>query len=359
MTVAIVRSDLNQAADALTQALDMIKYSPSHDAIFIKPNVPDYGPPGLGLFTDPAVVEGLLRSLSGRPIVIGEGAIVGRSAMEAFRRTGYADLAKRYGAQLVDLNDVPRVEVEWEFGKLRLPALLQTHEYINVAKMKTHVQTGVSLGMKNQKGLLAPADKKRFHKIGLDRTIAALASAVHPHLTVVDGIVGLEGLGPWRFGTPVDMGVLVAGTDMVEVDNVCVDLMGMSHHHAPHIPVLEGIQTVGESISEVRRVFRLDYPGYFRYHNVYEHISDSCSGCNAALYLAFRSLRKSRIGRLKLLWNGQVRRTDIVLGRSATLPSGHGRVICVGDCAAGFAGERRFRLIRGCPPEPADIARRI
>jgi uncharacterized protein (DUF362 family) len=359
MTVAIVRSDLSQAADALSQALDMIEYRPSREAVFIKPNVPDYGPPGVGLFTDPAVVEGLLRYLAGRPVVIGEGAIVGRSATEAFRRTGYAELAKRYGAQVVDLNDAPRTEVDWEFGKLKLPALIQTHEYINVAKMKTHVQTGVSLGMKNQKGLLAPADKKRFHKIGLDGTIRALAEVVRPQLTVVDGIGGLEGLGPWRFGTPMDMGVLVAGADMMEVDNVCVALMGMSHHRAPHIPLVETIHTVGAPLSEVKRAFRLDYPGFFRYHNIYEHISDSCSGCNAALYLAFRSLRKSRMGRLRLLLNGQLKRTDIVLGSGSALPRGHGRVVCVGDCTADFAKGRGFRLVRGCPPEPTDIARQL
>lgn len=358
MTVAIVRSSLEQAADALAQALDRIAYKPSREAVFIKPNLPDYGPPGMGLFTDPAVVGGLLRYFAGRPIVIGEGAIVGRSAMEAFKRTGYADLARRYGAQLVDLNDAPRVEVEWEFGKIRLPTLLQTHEYVNTAKMKTHIQTGVTLSMKNQKGLLTETDKKRFHKIGLDRAIRALAEAVRPNLTVVDGIVALEGLGPWRFGTPVDMGILVAGVDMMEVDNACLELMGMRHERAPHIPPVP-VHAVGVPIAEAKRPFALDYPGYFRYHNVYEHISDSCSGCNAALYLAFRSLSKSRWGRLRLLWNGRLRRMDIVLGSRATLPPKHGRVLCVGDCAAALAREGGFRLVRGCPPAPAEIARRI
>jgi len=187
----------------------------------------------------------------------------------------------------------------------------------------------------------------------------ALAHAISPRLTVVDGIVALEGLGPWRFGAPVDMGVLVAGADMVEVDNVCVDLMGFSHHHAPHIPLLEHVATVGVPVSEVRRRFQMDFPGYFRFRNVYEHLSDSCSGCNAALYLAFRSLRKSRWGRLRFLWNGQLRRTDIVLGSGVALPPERGRVLCLGDCAAAYAEKLGFRLIRGCPPDPADIARRL
>lgn len=359
MTVSIVRSNLDKAADAVATALDLLGYKPSGAPVFIKPNLPDYAPPGIGLFTDPALVEGLLRYFAGRPIVIGEGAIVGRSAMTAFQRTGYAELAQRYGAQLVDLDDAPRADVTWEFGTLRLPALLLTHEYVNVAKMKTHIQTGVTLGMKNQKGLLSPSDKKRFHKLGLDRCIVALARAVRPSLTVVDGIVALEGLGPWRFGTSVDMGLIVAGTDMEETDCVCLDLMGFDHSDAPHIPEVKGVSTVGVAPDEVRRVFRMDYPGYFKYRRVYEHISDSCSGCNAALYLAFRSLRRSRLGRARLVLNGQIRRTDIVLGSGAELPMEHGRVLCIGDCARPFASSGGFRLVEGCPPDPEDIARRF
>ena len=48
--------------------------------------------------------------------MIGEGGIVGRDTMRAFQRTGYAELARRYGAELVDLNEVERVEVAREFG---------------------------------------------------------------------------------------------------------------------------------------------------------------------------------------------------------------------------------------------------
>lgn len=359
MTVSLVRSNLDGAADGVLSALELLGYKPTGAPVFIKPNLPDYAPPGMGLFTEPAVVEGLLRYFAGRPIVIGEGAIVGRSAMKAFQRTGYADLAGRYGAQLLDLNDVPRVEFQWEFGTLRLPALLLTHEYVNVAKMKTHIQTGVTLGMKNQKGLLTPSDKKRFHKLGLNECIAALARAVRPALTVVDGTIALEGLGPWRFGTPVDMGVIVAGTDVEEVDNVCLDLMGFGHSDAPHIPPMEQVSTVGVQPHEVRRVFRMDYPGYFQYRKVYEHISDSCSGCNIALYRAIRSLQRSRLGKVRLLLNGQMRRTDIFLGSGDELPREHGRVLCIGDCARPLAQTHGFRLVRGCPPDPDDIARRF
>jgi len=156
-------SALENAPARIAEALAIIGYQPQKDVIFIKPNVPDYGPPNQGLYTDPRVVEGLLQALAGRPVVIGEGGIVGRDTMRAFQRTGYAELARRYGAELVDLNEVERVEVAWEFGTLKLPALLRTHEYINVAKMKTHVQTGVTLGFAGRQARLSPPWPRRLH----------------------------------------------------------------------------------------------------------------------------------------------------------------------------------------------------
>jgi len=360
MTTVIARSALENAPARIAEALAIIGYQPQKDVIFIKPNVPDYGPPNQGLYTDPRGVEGLLQARAGRPVVIGEGGIVGRDTMRAFQRTGYAELARRYGAELVDLNEVERVEVAWEFGTLKLPALLRTHEYINVAKMKTHVQTGVTLGLKNQKGLLLPADKRGFHRRGLDACIRALGQVVQPALTVIDGIIALEGDGPWRYGTPKPMGLLVAGADLVEVDNVCLRVMGFPPEHAPHIPYRRTVDVVGLSIEEVAQPFAFDYRGYFRYKNVYEHITDSCSGCNWTLYHTMKLIKASRWRQLKFAYRGVWRRLDIVMGHAeelAGLPPGHGKVICVGDCARKYAARHGLPIARGCPPTAEDVVR--
>ncbi|MFX1411566.1 MAG: DUF362 domain-containing protein, partial [Promethearchaeota archaeon] len=233
MTVSIVRATLDDVASKIAEALDLVGYQCQREAVFIKPNVPDIGPPDRGLFADPRIVEGLLQYFAGRPVVIGESCIVGRDSMVALERAGYVDLARRYDVELVDLKTVEREEVEWEFGMLQLPTLLRTHEYVNVAKLKTHIQTGVTLGLKNQKGLLRDADKRRFHRQGLHACIRALGEAVRPALTVIDGIVALEGNGPWQWGQPKEVGLLVAGDDVVEVDNVCLRLMGFPPSHAP------------------------------------------------------------------------------------------------------------------------------
>ncbi|MGC8786506.1 MAG: DUF362 domain-containing protein [Anaerolineae bacterium] len=357
MTVGIVRATLDNLDQSMAELLRLVGYTPQREALFVKPNVPDSGPPGQGLYTDPAVVDAFLRLFPGRPVVIGEGGIVGRDAEIALRKNGYSTVAERYDATLVDLEHAERFTVSWPYGELKLPTYLLTHEYINIAKMKTHVQTGVTLGMKNQKGLLTAADKRRFHRLGLNECIRALADVVRPALTIVDGIIALEGNGPWRYGRPVEMNVLVAGTDMVEVDNVCRQLMGFPPEHAPHIPPLPFVEAVGLSIEEAQRSFAFDYQGYFVYKNVYEHIHDSCSGCNWVLYYAFKAVKSSRWRQLKFLYRGRWRRLDIVMGHANQLPIGHGKVICVGDCARQFAEEHGLPLARGCPPKVEDVLR--
>lgn len=357
MTVSIVQATLENVEAQVNQALDLIGYQPRKDAVCIKPNVPGPGPSDQGLFTDPRVVEALVKRFVGREIVIGESCVIGYDALRAFERTGYAELAERYGLDLVDLNQADRYEVEWRYGKLRLPVYLQTHEYINVAKLKTHIQTGVTLGLKNQKGLLLSADKKRFHKRDLNNCIRALGAVVRPDLTLVDGIVGLEGNGPWRWGTPRQANLLVAGQDVVEVDNVCLRLMGFDQQHAPHIPPRHELHTVGLTINQARQDFAFDYRGYIRYQNLYEHLTDSCSGCNWTLYGAMKEIKKSRWKRLKFLYRGVWRRVDLVMGHGlGGLPPGHGKVICVGDCARRYAKQHALPIATGCPPRPEDVA---
>jgi uncharacterized protein (DUF362 family) len=366
MTVAIVRATPDSVGPAMAELVSLLGYRPSHRALFIKPNVPDSGPPGQGLFTDPSVVDAFLDLFPGMPVVIGEGCIVGCDASVALRKNGYGEVAARHAAELVDLEKSPRVSVpfppDWDSipafgGHLDLPTYLQSHEYINIAKMKTHVQTGVTLGLKNQKGLLAGADKRRFHSLGLHECIRALGDLVQPNLTIVDGIVALEGNGPWRYGTPLAMNLLVGGTNLVEVDNVCRELMGFPPEHAPHIPRLQGVETVGVAVEHVRRQFAFHYQGCFVYKNVHEHLNDSCSGCNLSLYHAFRAMKRSRLRRIRFLYRGVWRRLDVVMGHADSLPSGHGKVICVGECARRLAEKYGLPLARGCPPDPEKLVR--
>jgi len=337
----------------IRKVLNLIGYAPTKNKIFIKPNVVNIRKPGTGVITHPRVVEALLKYFSGYEVVIGEGSIIGKDTKEVFEKTGYAGLADRYGVQLMDLNDAERVPIQWKYGTIKIPKILKTHEYINVPTMKTHIVTKVTIALKNQKGLLSVTDKMRFHKMGLHQPIKEFAEVVKPDLTVVDGVICVEGDGPGLSGRTKKMGLVIAGTDMIEVENVCCQIMGFDVEEIAHIPAVRIGEIRGLSIEEVRKPFLRARPFHKKF-NVYYHPFDACSGCINSVGEGIRSIR-SPLKLAKLLYWGILRRTDFVAGLNPVLPKVTDRVICVGNCAAKFAEQYDLPLIKGCPPNPDDV----
>jgi ferredoxin len=56
--------------------------------------------------------------------------------------------------------------------------------------------------------------------------LVRVADVVRPELTFVDGVVAMDGAGP-SAGSPVDLGVIVAGRDVYELDAACCTLVGL------------------------------------------------------------------------------------------------------------------------------------
>jgi len=354
--VAIVRSSYRSAEEKIREALWLLDYRPERRRILLKPNVvtaPRWLPVGgtpRAAVTDVRFLESLLRVFSGYEVTVAEGAAAFRDTDDVLERTGITALARRYGAQVVNLDETERFEVNWAFGKLRLPTILRSHEYINVPKLKTHVQTGITLARKNQKGLLAGADKVRFHReLDLHEAIRALAEAVQPALSIVDGIVGLEGPGP-GLGRPRRAGVIVAGRDMGAVDGACCDLISVDLERVAHLERV-AYRTVGQTVEEMRTCFAA--PTTIRVANVTIHAPPSgCSRCLLSLQEGAAAVWRSPTHTLQGLWSCVLHRTDVVIGVTEEVPAGaRGRVVCYGDCTRELAEQEGLRFVPGCPPD--------
>jgi len=63
-------------------------------------------------------------------------------------------------------------------------------------------------------------EKQQSHIHGIHQSIVDINKTVTADLTVVDGTIAMEGVGP-TFGDPVELGVIVAGKNVVDVDKVC------------------------------------------------------------------------------------------------------------------------------------------
>lgn len=355
MEIVVLPATYRTAEKQIREALRLLDYHPQHRRIWLKPNLvtlPRWLPLGgtpRAAITDLRFIEALLRVFDGYEVTIAEGANPLHDTDEILEKSGVKALARRYGAQTVNLERTERFEVEWAYGTLRLPTLLQTHEYINVPKLKTHLLTGVSLGCKNQKGLLAGADKVRFHRdLDLHAAIRALTDVVQPALTIVDGIVGLEGPGP-TLGRPRRVNAIVAGHEVRAVDVACCDLIGVSLDRVQHLERVP-YRTVGRSVEELR--VRFDAPTEGVVANVHLHTPPTvCSRCPQSVQDGLAVLWRSPYYILRGTWSCILHRTDILLGQmDAIPPTAHGRLICYGDCTRDLAEKHGLRFIPGCPP---------
>ena len=359
MTVCIVKANFKNVNEQVANAIKLIDYVPMKDKIFIKPNIVHSASPKSGIITHPRIVEALIKYLQeyADEIIIGEGSAVGHNTDLVFKNTGYSNLAEKYDIKLVDLNKSERVTKKWQYGELRLPKLIETHEYINVPTMKTHSLTTVTLGMKNQKGLLLPKDKKQSHILGLHGPIRALAKIVKPDLTLVDGIICTEGNAFLLRKRPKKMNLIIAGQDMVEVDNVCANIMGFDVDNIRHIPTIRSIDVNGIPISEVRTKFA-PVEKVRKILNTTIRL-EGCSGCSICVDQALQMLSRSPISALSFIIYSVFGRLEIISGTDTPIPTDHGKLIFVGDCSAKQAKKYGVDYIKGCPPEPDDVLKAI
>jgi uncharacterized protein (DUF362 family) len=339
----------------------------------LKPNIVIPAKPKSAIITHPAVVEavvGVLKEKGFEDIVIGEGAGVGADESMIFDISEYKKLEKA-GVRLVNLNKAERVGIKWKYGTLKIPEIVaETDLYVNIPKMKTHGQTTVTLAMKNQKGLLLNADKKRFHLLGLHEPIAELAKVMKPDLIVVDAVEAMEGEGPLR-GKKKKVGVLVIGTNLLEVDMACCEIMGIEYEKVKHIK--EGLeQNIGPEKPEITGINPEEVKTSFNFKKAnekYGHILNvyswrnpyACSMCIDSFSLAVKSsIRNPKYWLTfipKFAYLALFKRIDIIQGSHAEIPAKHeyGRIICLGDCTKEIAKKKGFMYVKGCPPKSKDI----
>ena len=354
------------AYTAATQALQRLRCRiPEGTRILIKPNAGRATPPGSGITTSPQVVAAVidfLRECGADNLAIGESPITGVAAMEAFEATGIAQIAQDRGVELIDMDNSQPVTVGIPGGMaidhLKVcPAVLEADFVISVPVVKMHMHTGVTLGVKNMKGALWRKEKVRLHQLppdrdgrkSLDVAIADLATVLRPDFTVIDGTVGMEGLGP-SAGTARRADFVVAGADPIACDSTAARLIGLDPAGIVHLALaaargvgrMDGFRVEPESYLEWCQQFApppeniaIEWP------NVTVHDKGACSACLSTL-LMFMQTYSSGLADYRLD-DGNI---HLAIGKeNSNLPPG---TICIGNCAARHKADNTF--VPGCPP---------
>jgi uncharacterized protein (DUF362 family) len=177
------------------------------------------------------------------------------------------DMCDRVGVQFINLRHMKeKVELKipnpMTLDTITVPSIVTESAIINAAKLKTHMETGVTLGMKNMFGLLPDKFKGKYHMMGMNKVIIDINTVLKPTITVIDGFVGMEGRGPVH-GNPVKMDTIIAGTDPVATDATAARVMGIDPQTIEHIKLgherrlgeMYDIEVVGDGIEAVKRIF--------------------------------------------------------------------------------------------------------
>src|ERR1051325_7568019 len=176
--------------------------------VFLKPNLtlPEYQPGVMTSYGCLRAVTGFLAE-SGYRVVIGEADSGGHNRFsmdEVFQKMGIYDLAREFGAEVVNISFTEPEIVPLQAGHRRLtiplPKLLlhEVDAFITLPVPKIHMNTQVSMSLKNQWGCIQnPAERLKLHPYFAE-AIYEVCRRLPRAYSIIDGRYGLNRTGPMR-----------------------------------------------------------------------------------------------------------------------------------------------------------------
>ena len=256
--------------------------------VFIKPNLVIWlegiNFPKFGVLTTARMIEDMVVLLAEHgvtDITLVEGAVEydkgGESLVaQAVRGMNLTKLCKKYGLKIMDVHRSPFLKMEVDGLEFAVSeSVLSADFVIDMPVLKTHSQSRVSLGVKNLKGLLNIASRKRCHNAsheqGLDHYLARLPEIVWPSLTVIDGIFSLE-RGPLYTGQAHRADMIVASRDVIAADQTAAALLGFAPGEIPHLAMAAAKRGRPNDLSDINLLGGVDLSGALMPHSwEFEH----------------------------------------------------------------------------------------
>lgn len=205
-----------------------------NSTVLVKPNLLMSKSPESGITTHPEVVRAVIRILKeiDCKIVVGDGPSVFFQYIEnvdkVYDITGIKKVCQQENVALVNF-DKRRMH-----NKFPLTTMLDECDYlISLPKFKTHELTLITGAIKNLFGLVSGTYKTELHKnyfapADFAKILVDIYQEAKPHLTIIDGILAMEGDGPATSGMTRQLNLLLAGSDCVALDSVIAKIMGIT-----------------------------------------------------------------------------------------------------------------------------------
>ena len=261
--VALVKS--TDRYEAVTKALELVRgdiHLPDKP-ILVKPNfVVAKKPIGEIANSHPDAIRATLDFLKGlgvRKFIIADGPGLGEPLAPVLDNFGYRELAKSYNIEFRDLNSdtpvaVTLLDKDMKPKTYGIAKSMVDSYRVSLSVMKTHNVVVLTLAIKNTVigSLVGKANKPSIHQgyRAMNISMAKIASFIPNDLSIIDGVVGMEGDGPVETGTAINSGVALASIDALACDTIGAEIMGFDPDDVGYLWYLK--QTTGFSRRQVR-----------------------------------------------------------------------------------------------------------
>lgn len=312
--VAVVFCDDYDKVDlAIGRAIGLLgginSFVKKNQKILIKPNLCDPLPPDKAATTHPKVAKSVIGIVLGAGAipVVGElaaGGMFGRTE-ESFVVTGMKDVCTSSGTRLVDFQKGCFVQQhirEYRFLEKTdfAEVVLDSDAIINLPKLKTHGACYLTGCVKNFFGCVHPEEREYIHSHGessLNHGVADIFSVVKNKvvLNIMDAVVAMEGDEGPSYGSPRNLGYIIASADAVAADAVAakitnhnpmeIPIINDCHHRRLGCGILNDIEIVGDGFRQL-----LDFKVHTNYLNRHDKdkksklqpvTTSACTRCSA------------------------------------------------------------------------------
>ena len=217
------------------------------DRVLVKPNL--IVPVGIHqpAQTHPAVIVAVSKLLkeAGARVIVGDSPAWSTTAA-CLKALDIDQTLQAMGIPVVQLNKPVRIDVGGtRIGISRIA--LEADVIINLPKFKAHQQVGATFAVKNMFGCVAGKEKALWHFLKgrhpeeFCRMLIGIYQRLNPALTVIDGIVAMEGQGPIS-GRAKPLGFLIGGIDPIACEYACCRLIQMPPEL---LPMLQTAKVMG------------------------------------------------------------------------------------------------------------------
>ena len=207
-------------------------------SVLIKPNLLTAAKPEQAVTTHPLVIKAAAEyAISKNATVrVGDSPATG-SFQRLLRECGIKDALKGMPVEISPLRTSRIVPVDGKWKNLELSdEALEADVIINLPKLKTHTQMGLTLAVKNLFGCVVGMKKPEWHyRVGENKELFAellvsIYRVLEPQINLIDGILAMEGDGPGTGGTPRHIGVLMGSTNALSLDMAICRMVGIDRY---------------------------------------------------------------------------------------------------------------------------------